>query len=377
MMRRLWLSFAQTVTVFLGIVFVVATLKPHWLGSHDVAVPAGTAPGRVPVSYAQAVQRAGPSVVSVYTRKDIRLSAPPSDGRPAPGRPGRGVPHAHDGTELTSLGSGVIVREGGFILTNHHVIKAAEVIEVTVADGRQAGARLVGADPDSDLAVLQVELDGLVPIMFSRRGFVAVGDVVLAIGNPFGMGQTTTMGIVSALGRNRPGAHVHDNFIQTDASINPGNSGGALVDADGYLLGINTALYSEDGSSLGIGFAIPAHAAELILEQILEHGRVLRGWLGVEPQDVTADLASAFGLDGQQGAIIARVMKDSPAAQAGLDVGDIVLSLEGQPVTDAVHLLGRITAMEPGTRVVLRVLRQGVIKEVALDLGSRPPHGGP
>ena len=369
-MRRLWLIFAQTVTVCLGILFIVSTLRPQWLGM-GAAPPPGAAASAAQ-SYAAAVERAAPAVVNIYTERheDVPLI-------PLPGDPGleqllRQLPGFTQRQSSTSLGSGVIVRADGYILTNHHVIESADAIRVALHDGRQAPARLVGADPESDLAVLRVDLSDLPVIAFSPRREVRVGDVVLAIGNPFGVGQTTTMGIVSALGRNRLGINIYENFIQTDAAINPGNSGGALIDTRGELVGINTAIYSETGGSLGIGFAIPAAAAHDVLDQIIEHGTVQRGWLGLEPQDVTPDLVRAFHLRKATGVIVARVLPRGPAAAAGIQVGDIVRTLDGEPVRDSVDLLNRLAPLARGTPVRLGLLRGGRDIEVEVRIGARP-----
>lgn len=379
-MRRLWLFFAQAVTVCLAIVFVVTTLRPEWVTLQrgnspavDVVRPKEVSPENadklLPVqSYADAVALAAPSVVSVYTRKHIKAAQRPF--MDAPGLPD--IPGFERHGQAVSLGSGVIMRDGGYILTNYHVVDAADAIEVTLSDGRQAKAELVGADPESDLAVIQITLSNLTPVVVGDDTALRVGDVVLAIGNPFGVGQTTTLGIVSALGRNRLGVNIYENFIQTDAAINPGNSGGALVDASGRLVGINTAIYSERGGSLGIGFAIPMQSAQTILTQIVETGHVQRGWLGVEPQDITSELAGAFDLDNQDGVIIANVLPDGPAADAGLQVGDIVLTLNEQPVMDTVQFLGMVAAMMPDTQAKLELIRDGVPQTATVKLGARP-----
>ncbi len=273
----------------------------------------------------------------------------------------------------TALGSGVIVRKDGYLLTNYHVIEAADSIEVALNDGRSAPAELVGADPESDLAVLKIDLPNLATITFNGNHILKVGDVVLAIGNPFGVGQTTTMGIISALGRNRLGINIYENFIQTDAAINPGNSGGALIDTTGRLVGINTAIYSESGGSMGIGFATPIEIARKVMDEIVRTGGVKRGWLGVEPQDVTPELARAFGLDRDtRGVIIAGVMRDGPAARGGLKVGDIVQSVNGKRMTDTTSLLSEIAQLPPGQSAKLGVLRGGKPAELAVVVGTRP-----
>jgi serine protease DegQ len=379
-MRRLWLIFAQTVTVCLGVLFLVTTIRPQWLPGHDASVAnvagdGGAAAPAVPgaVTYAPAVARAAPSVVNIYTAKHVDVPLVPMPADPGLEQLLRQLPGFTRREPSTSLGSGVIVRANGYILTNYHVIEAADAIRVSLADGRQETAKLVGADPDSDLAVLRIDLDKLPAITFDPALKVRVGDVVLAIGNPFGVGQTTTQGIVSALGRNRLGLNLYENFIQTDAAINPGNSGGALIDTRGDLVGINTAIYSDTGGSLGIGFAIPAAVAHDILDQIIDHGSVRRGWLGLEPQDVTPDLAQAFHLKQTGGAIVARVLRGGPADQAGIRVGDIIRTLNGKPVTDAVDLLTRLASLEPGTEVGLQILRDGRVLDRKAKVGLRPP----
>lgn len=375
-MRRLWLLFAQTVTVCLGVLFIVATLRPDWMSSAPTSpakpsAPAATAPvGQV--SYAAAVAQATPSVVNIYTSKHINVPLIPLPPDPELERLFRDIPGFSRRKESTSLGSGVIVRGDGYILTNYHVIEAADTIAVALSDGRETSAELVGADPESDLAVLKIPLPDLQPISFNGEHKVQVGDVVLAIGNPFGVGQTTTMGIVSALGRNRLGINIYENFIQTDAAINPGNSGGALIDTSGRLVGINTAIYSETGGSLGIGFAIPAQAAHQILEQIIQTGTVTRGWLGIEPQDITPDLARAFHLKQTDGVIIASVLRNGPAWRAGIRVGDIILALDGEPVVDSIGFLTQIAPLPPRGEATLTILRDGKKRDIEVQIGTRP-----
>jgi len=365
-MRRLWLLFAQTVTVCLGIVFIVTTLRPDWLARTGArALVSQNRP-----SYAQAVAAAAPSVVRIYTRTQVqapRLLLPQELERLF-----GDLPELHPRRPSTSLGSGVIMRADGYILTNNHVVEHADAIEVALADGRQTHARIVGTDPDSDLAVLKIDLPDLRPIHVATAPSLQVGDVVLAIGNPFGVGQTTTMGIVSALGRSRLGINLYENFIQTDAAINPGNSGGALIDVNGRMVGINTAIYSETGGSLGIGFAIPTQMAVTVLDQIMQSGRVTRGWLGIAPQDVTPELARAFRLQHLDGVIIASVLPNGPAARAGVQAGDVVLRLDDAPVTDSIGLLNQIAPLAPGSAVRLALLRDGKTREVSVAVGRRP-----
>lgn len=384
-MRRLWLLFAQTVTVCLGILFIVTTLRPEWVGmaarqpvAPPLQVPAQAGPANgavqaeVPLSFATAVATATPSVVNIYTSKQTEAPLLQFPNDPELSRLFGDLSGLNRRKQSTSLGSGVIARADGHILTNFHVVEAADAIEVALSDGRQTEAKLVGVDPESDLAVLKIELSDLKPIVYSNDNALRIGDVVLAIGNPFGVGQTTTMGIVSALGRNRLGINIYENFIQTDAAINPGNSGGALIDGQGRMVGINTAIYSETGGSLGIGFAIPAPVALMIMEQIIEHREVTRGWLGLEPQDMTADLARAFQLNQGDGVIVASILRDGPAWEAGIRVGDIVQSLEDEPVHDSIGFLNQIAPLQPGARAKLRVLRDGKSREMTVKIGKRP-----
>jgi len=376
-MHRLWLVFAQTVTVCLGILFIVTTLRPDWLrmGARAPAVqtrPADTSQQVGGVSFADAVARATPAVVNIYTTKAVEVPLIPLPADPELNRLFRSLPGFTQRRQSGSLGSGVVVRNDGYIVTNYHVVEAADSIRVALNDGRETDARVVGADPETDLAVLKVGLPKLQAIPFESDATLRVGDVVLAIGNPFGVGQTTTLGIVSALGRNRLGINIYENFIQTDAAINPGNSGGALVDAQGRLVGINTAIYSETGGSLGIGFAIPAKTAERILKEIIETGKVTRGWLGVEPQDISPELMRAFGLKGLDGVVIAGVLRGGPAHRAGLRVGDIVMAMDGEAVQDSIGFLNALAPRKPGSTLELDILREGKQFRVRVEVGERP-----
>ena len=378
-MRRLWLIFAQAVTVSLAILFVVTTLRPDWLQLQGTRSPAPSArpngaAGPAVSSYADAVSRGAPSVVNIYTTKHVDVPLVPLPEDPALRQLFGQLPGLSRRESSTSLGSGVIVSPEGYVLTNFHVVDAADAIEVALADGREVRAKVVGADTETDLAVIKLEgkLDPL-PVAAFSSAKLRVGDVVLAIGNPFGVGQTTTQGIVSALGRNGLGINTYENFIQTDAAINPGNSGGALIDASGNLVGINTAIYSETGGSLGIGFAIPAETAQRVLDDIVKTGKVKRGWLGVEPQDMTPELARAFNLPpATQGVVIAGVMRDGPGGRAGLRVGDIVQAVDGQPVRDTRGMLGQIASLTPGHKAVLKVLRAGKLLDLPVSVGTRP-----
>ena len=383
-MRKLWLIFAQSVTVAVAVVFVISTLKPDWLpqrsadpaisGTGEPGKPAETAPGG---SYREAARKALPSVVHVYTTQKLVAPKHPLVDDPI-FRHFFGDSDESEDQPNSGLGSGVIVSASGYVLTNYHVIEAAEQIEVSLNDGRDLKARLVGSDPETDLAVLQIEAEAseelkLPAISLGRMDDVIVGDVVLAIGNPFGVGQTVTMGIVSALGRSHLGINTFENFIQTDAAINPGNSGGALVDTHGKLLGINTAIYSRSGGSLGIGFAIPISTAGSVMEQIIQTGTVTRGWIGVEAQEITPELAESFELKDASGALIAGVQRGSPADASGIRPGDILLSVEGKPVKDPQVMLDLIAALKPGASVPFRLLRQKAEFSTTIRIGKRPP----
>ena len=384
-MRRLWLIFAQTVTVSLAVLFVVSTLKPEWLGkpvgagANIVALreTAGTdSPATGSASYRDAAQKALPSVVHVYTAQKIRAPRHPLIDDPVFRHFFGDVPETQGQTK-SGLGSGVIVSASGYILTNFHVVDGADQIEVALQDGRNLNARLVGGDPESDLAVLQIEPGKaelkLPAVTLGQMDNVVVGDVVLAIGNPFGVGQTVTMGIVSALGRSHLGINTFENFIQTDAAINPGNSGGALIDSRGNLVGINTAIYSRSGGSLGIGFAIPISTAKNVMEQIIASGTVTRGWIGVEVQEITQELAESFGLLEPTGALIAGVQRGSPADAGGIKPGDILVAVDGKPVKDPQVMLELIARQKPGETVAFQLRRQKGLIDTAIRIGKRPP----
>lgn len=378
-MRRLWLLFAQTVTVALALWFIVATLKPEWLvrepstvrlESTAVPIQEATTGADHSGGYRQASQRAMPAVVNIFTTKEAKQPPHPLNNDPL-FRRFFGDGFGQDERQF-SLGSGVIVSAEGYILTNNHVVEAANEIEVALADGRKVSAKLVGTDPETDLAVIKVDLKNLPSITLGRLENIKVGDVVLAIGNPFGVGQTVTMGIVSALGRNHLGINTFENFIQTDAAINPGNSGGALVDTQGHLLGINTAIYSRSGGSLGIGFAIPVTTVKTVMESIIRNGQVVRGWIGVEPQDITPELADSFGLQKTSGTIIAGVLKGGPADKAGVKPGDILLSVADKPVPDTISMLNLVAQLTPGDKVKVTVLRKSRETQLDLTVGKRP-----
>lgn len=319
-----------------------------------------------PVSYADAVARAAPAVASLYT---TRLANPP-DSEPAL-RPFFGEDTGEQPRSESSLGSAVILSPQGHLLTNNHVIAGAERIRVALADGRQTLAQVIGSDPETDLAVLKIDLADLPAITLGNSERIRTGDVSLAIGNPFGVGQTVTMGIISATGRNQLGLNTYEDFIQTDAAINPGNSGGALIDAYGQLIGINTAIFSRSGGSQGIGFAIPTRLALEVMQAIIEHGRVIRGWLGIEVQSVGALRARQLGL-AERSIMVAGVYRDGPALRAGLQPGDILLMLDGQPVTDGPQAMNQVARKQPGQTVQIEVLRQQQRLTLQLEVGSRP-----
>jgi len=383
-MYRLWLIFAQAATIAVAALFVVSTFRPEWLPSRpgsQIAVvqqaptQAGTT-GPLPTaasvgSYHEAVRRATPSVVNISTSKEIRSPRHPLLNDPI-FRRFFGDQLPDEAQRATSLGSGVIVSTGGYILTNHHVVEAADEIEVGLHDGRKLLAKVVGNDPDTDLAVLRVTADNLPAITFGSSDALRVGDVVLAIGNPFYLGHTVTSGIVSALGRSGLGISTFENLIQTDAAINPGNSGGALVDAGGNLVGINTAIYSRTGGSMGIGFAIPVSTAKVVLEQIIKTGGVARGWIGVELQEISPALAESFKLGAQRGALIAGVLRGGPADKAGIKPGDVVVEIQGKPVADPTAMLNMIAALAPGSPAKMKLKRQGQDVDATTSVGRRP-----
>ncbi|WP_310452076.1 Do family serine endopeptidase [Sulfuritalea sp.] len=382
-MRRLWLIFAQTITVCVAILFVVKTLKPEWLaqwpgeGTRVAAVatvleaPAGSSALRQG-SYADAAKKALPAVVHIFTSQEVKGARHPFINDPI-FRHFFGDRFGEESQRRSGLGSGVVVSPEGYILTNFHVVDGADEIEVAHNDGRKYKARVVGSDPESDLAVLRIPADHQLPVIaFGSSDTLRVGDVVLAIGNPFGVGQTVTSGIVSALGRSHLGINTFENFIQTDAAINPGNSGGALVDSNGHLIGINTAIYSQSGGSMGIGFAIPVSLARSVMEQIIKTGGVTRGWVGIEVQELTPELAESFKLSGTDGTLIAGVMRGSPADKAGIKPGDVLTQVNGKLVKDAQVMLELIAALVPGTSARFDLKREGRDVKVEVAIGKRP-----
>ena len=381
-MRKFWLLFSQTVTVLVAALFVVATLKPQWIQGRPFSSSFGTV-GAVSVieapanrarslvvrqggGFSTAAKVASAAVVSINTSKAAAKN--PHAGDPwfkfFYGDQGREEPQG-------GLGSGVIISPEGYILTNNHVVEGADEIEVILLDSRKAKAKVIGTDPDTDLAILKIDLDKLPVIVLGNSESLQVGDQVLAIGNPFGVGQTVTGGIVSALGRNKLGINTFENFIQTDAAINPGNSGGALVDTSGALMGINTAIYSRSGGSMGIGFAIPVSTAKQVLESIVKDGQVTRGWIGVEPQELNAELMETFNVKTKAGVIITGVMQNGPAGQAGIKPGDVITAVNGKVVSSVTELLGAVAALKPGTAAPLSVQRGATSSEISVTPAKR------
>ena len=372
-MKRLWLLFSQTVTVLVAVWFVLITLKPEWLqrptrNSNLQVVeiaPSSAAPLASTGSLSFAAKKASPAVVSINTSQKSG-----SEKNKDPWF--RYFFGDQDDSSPTGLGSGVIVSPQGYILTNNHVVQAADEIVVMLNDGRRAQAKVIGTDPETDLAVLKINLDQLPVMVMNSSEQLQVGDIVLAIGNPFGVGQTVTSGIVSALGRNHLGINTFENFIQTDAAINPGNSGGALVDVQGNLLGINTAIYSKSGGSMGIGFAIPVSIAKQVLEGIVKDGLVTRGWIGVEPTELTPELAQTFNVARQEGVIITGVLQTGPAYKAGVRPGDMLLAVNGHSVRNVAELLAQVSLLKPGMTGELKILRKNQEQLLTVTPLQRP-----
>jgi serine protease DegS len=359
------------------IAMLIIQRYPQWVGLPSLDVNLQQAPQtssvvQGPVTYADAVVIAAPAVVNLYTTKVINKPAHPLFEDPQFRRYfGDNGPKQR--RMESSLGSGVIMSPEGYILTNNHVTSGADQIVVALRDGRETLARVVGSDPETDLAVLKIDLKSLPSITIGRSEGLRVGDVALAIGNPFGVGQTVTMGIISATGRNQLGLNSYEDFIQTDAAINPGNSGGALVDANGNLTGINTAIFSKSGGSQGIGFAIPVKLAMEVMKSIIEHGQVIRGWLGIEVQPLTKELAESFGLTGRPGIVVAGIFRDGPAQKAGLQLGDVILSIDGEPAGDGRKSMNQVARIKPTDKVTIQVMRNGKEIKLSAEIGLRPP----
>ncbi|OOV98244.1 Do family serine endopeptidase AlgW [Pseudomonas sp. MF4836] len=359
------------------IALLIIQRYPQWVGlpSLDVNLqqaPQTTSTQQGPVSYADAVVIAAPAVVNLYTTKVINKTAHPLFEDPQFRRFfGDNLPKQQ--RMESSLGSGVIMSPEGYLLTNNHVTTGAEQIVVALKDGCETLAHVIGSDPETDLAVLKIDLKNLPSITIGRSENIRVGDVALAIGNPFGVGQTVTMGIISATGRNQLGLNNYEDFIQTDAAINPGNSGGALVDANGNLTGINTAIFSKSGGSQGIGFAIPIKLAMEVMKSIIEHGQVIRGWLGIEVQPLTQELAESFGLSGRPGIVVAGIFRDGPAQKAGMQLGDVILSIDGEPAGDGRRSMNQVARIKPSDKVSILVMRNGKELKLTAEIGLRPP----
>lgn len=376
-MRKTWLIFSQAVTISVAALFTVSALKPQWLhrdgartdvvsiltNNDPVPKVTGPAPG-----LSIAAKRASPAVVSITASKMPERN------------PGMADPwfqfffgNGNQNQEpQVGLGSGVVVSPQGYLLTNNHVIDGADDIEVQLNDGRKARAKLVGTDPESDLAVLKIDLEKLPVITFGNMDHVEVGDVVLAIGNPFGVGQTVTSGIVSALGRTQLGINTFENFIQTDAAINPGNSGGALIDSQGNLLGINTAIYSRSGGNMGIGFAIPVNTAKQVMESLISNGEVQRGWIGAELRDLTEGIAETFNLPVKEGVLVTGVLQKGPAAESGVRPGDVIVKIEDQNIKSTSQLLNIVASARPNSEVSITVQRGQKTLDLSVRMGQRP-----
>jgi len=380
-MRKFWLLFAQATTIALAVLFVIHTLKPTLLPtaarSGVVTLYEDEKPEAISelpnVGFSRAAQKVMPAVVNIFTTSEVKQQAHPFMDDPRFKFFFGDEFDDNAAQQNSSLGSGVLVSNDGYILTNHHVVESADQIEVAFADGRKSKGRIIGTDPDTDLAVIKVDIGNDLPaVTFAGAEAAHVGDVVLAVGNPFGVGQTVTMGIVSALKRNHLGLNTFENFIQTDAAINPGNSGGALADVEGNLLGINSAIYSPNGGSLGIGFAIPVSTAKKVMEQIIQNGSVTRGWIGVAVQDMTPELAESFKLKDTQGVLISEVVRGSPADKAGIKPGDILVSIADSALSDSTVMLETISALVPGNTVTLKLLRNQTDVVVQVKVGKRP-----
>jgi serine protease DegQ len=384
-LNKYWLLFAQAVTIMLAALFIVATLKPEWLSASrmnslvdTVSLKESGYDGQLsPGSYHDAVKRSMPAVVNIFTSKTSNKPRARKGTNPNSADPlfkfffGDQPPEEEPSS---SLGSGVLVSPEGYILTNHHVISDADEIDVALSDGRKVKAQVIGSDPETDIAVLKIEAKQLpTPITLGKVESVHIGDVVLAIGNPFGVGQTVTSGIVSALGRDHVGINTFENFIQTDAAINPGNSGGALIDTRGNLIGINTAIYSNNGGSMGIGFAIPINLAKQVMESILSNGSVTRGWIGVEPQNLSKELLESLGLPSStQGVLLSGVLEGGPAAKGGVKPGDVLITVNGNTTKDVRQLLNQIAQIAPGNDAKLKILRKDKELELTVQTGKRP-----
>ena len=383
MLNRLWLLFAQTVTILLATWFILITLKPDWLAQTNITTIVDSvtlkenenSSNLSPGSYHEAVKKSMPAVVNIFTSKNSNKPAGSKDKNKKSDRFNQFFfGDSPDSDPISSLGSGVLVSPEGVIITNHHVISDADEIEVSLSDNRKFKAKVVGSDPETDIAVLKIDAKQLPsPITLGKIDSVHVGDVVMAIGNPFGVGETVTSGIVSAMGRDHVGINTFENFIQTDAAINPGNSGGALIDTRGNLIGINTAIFSNNGGSMGIGFAIPINLVKQVMESIIQSGSVTRGWIGVEPQNVSPELAESLGLSkNTRGVLLSGVLDQGPGDRGGLKPGDVLLSVNSEKVYDVRSLLNLIAQEKPGDEINLKVIRKNKDLDLKVRVGKRP-----
>lgn len=387
-----WLVFYVIPTLAgLIIALLVIVTKPEWfplLNQNSVVAPlpepatnstavndnqANTIPAPShlfgPVSYSAAVEKAAPAVVNIFTQRLVKQEQHPLLNNSFLRRFFNSQPSER---MQSSLGSGVIMNSEGYILTNHHVTVGAAEIKVSMQDGREVDATLIGSDAEVDLAILKINLANLPYIRIAERGPLKIGDVVLAIGNPFGVGQTVTMGIVSALGRNQLGLNTYEDYIQTDAAINPGNSGGALINAYGELVGINSAIYSQSGGSQGIGFAIPANSAAQVLADITQYGQTIRGWMGIEVQEATPILLTRLGLPtALEGLIVTGLALNGPAQQSGLMIGDIITSLNDLASENAKSAMNQIAALRPGENIRIEFIRSGRLQSTVVIAGKR------
>jgi len=383
MLNRLWLLFAQAVTILLAAWFILITLKPDWLAQTNITTIVDSvtlkenedSSNLSPGSYHEAVKKSMPAVVNIFTSKNSNKPAGSKDKNKKLDRFNQFFfGDSPDSDPISSLGSGVLVSPEGVIITNHHVISDADEIEVALSDNRKFKAKVVGSDPETDIAVLKIDAKELPsPITLGKIDSVHVGDVVMAIGNPFGVGETVTSGIVSAMGRDHVGINTFENFIQTDAAINPGNSGGALIDTRGNLIGINTAIYSNNGGSMGIGFAIPINLVKQVMESIVKNGGVTRGWIGVEPKNLSPAQMDSAGLHSDSKAVlISGVLEGGPASQGGILPGDILLSINQVNIIDVKDLLNRIAQLSPGDKVTIEFYRKKVLLSTQVVIGKRP-----
>jgi len=383
MLNRLWLLFAQTVTIILAAWFILITLKPDWLAQTNITTIVDSVTLKEnedsstlsPGSYHEAVKKSMPAVVNIFTSKNSNKPAGSKDKNKKSDRFNQFFfDDSPDSDPVSSLGSGVLVSPEGVIITNHHVISDADEIEVALSDNRKFKAKVVGSDPETDIAVLKIDAKKLPsPITLGKIDSVHVGDVVMAIGNPFGVGETVTSGIVSAMGRDHVGINTFENFIQTDAAINPGNSGGALIDTRGNLIGINTAIFSNNGGSMGIGFAIPINLVKQVMESIIQNGSVTRGWIGVEPQNLSPELIHSLNLPKDtHGIMIAGVLEGGPADRAGIKPGDVLASLNDESINDVRDLLNQVAGIEPGTVVTCKIIRKEKEIGFSIKISKRP-----